>query len=621
MPLKNLKLSFRPGINRESTDYGNTGSWFDCDKVRFRDGYPEKIGGWVRFTVEAVIGTGRSLFGWSTLSSAVYYGVGTNLKYYQLAGGLPYDITPLRRTVTLGADPFTTGASGSSTITVTDIANGAVAGDFVTFSGATGFDGILAADLNGEQEIVEIIDSDTYTFTVSSTAVAGGVSGGGAVVEAEYQVNTGLDRTVLGDGWGTGTWGDGGWGEPSEDLTDSDRLRIWYQDNFGEDLLFNVRDAGIYIKKGVQDPATRGTLLSDEIGAVDVPTTCRQVLVSDVDRHVLAFGCNGAFSSIRDPLLIRWSDQESAVNWDVADTTTTAGSLRIDRGSEILRAIETQNETLVFTDTSLHSIRYVGPPFTFGQTRLGVNISLISPNAVATNGSQAYWMGQGVFYVYDGLIQQLDCEIEDFVFSRINNSQLEKICTGLNRREGEVTWFIPTTTSENDFYVTYNYKYKIWYYGTLGRTAWIDSRFETTPLAVSPDGFVYQHEIGADDGSTMPVTPISAYIESSDFEIGDGDQFIYMRRHIPDVTFRNSSNAMPAITVTLSARNYPGAAPYNSVSADVTQTATVPVTQSTQKNDIRLRGRSFQYRIDSSDVGVEWRIGSPRIEIGTDGRR
>lgn len=618
--MNNLKLTFRPGIDRESTDYGNSGGWYACDKVRFRNGYPEKIGGWVKFTTEAMQGTGRSLFAWSTLTSARFYGVGTNLKYYQIQGTQPVDITPIRRSVTLGTDPFTTGASGSSTITVDDTAHGAVLNDFVTFSGATGFDGIPAGELNIEHQITSIIDVDSYTIEVTSTASAGSVSGGGASVDADYQINVGLDTTVLGDGWGTGGWGEGGWGEASGSLTVSDRLRLWHQDNFGEDLLFNVQDGDIFIKKGADSPATRGTELSAEPGAVDVPVVARQIMVSDIDRHTIAFGCNDIVSSDQDPLLVRWSQQQSNINWLIS-TTTTAGSFRINRGSKIIRAIETQNEILVFTDVSLHSVRYLGPPFTFGQTRIGVNVSLLAPNAVVTNGSQAFWMGRGVFYVYDGLIRAMDCKINDFVFNQINENQLEKIFTGINRLDDEVFWFIPTGTDENDFYVVYNYLQDIWYYGTIDRTAWIDSHFESTPLAVSPDGFVYLHENGADDGSTMPVTAIEAHIESSNFELGEGDRFMYIRRHIPDINFRNSTASLPEVTVTLSARSYQGENYVDSVNGAIVQTSVIPVDTYTTKNDIRLRGRAIQYRIESTETGVQWRQGVPRLEIRPDGRR
>lgn len=620
-----VPLTFSPGIFRESTRYANKGGWYDCNLVRFRGNFPEKMGGWRRFTAIAMMGTARSLFAWADLAGAQFYGSGTNLKYYVIRGLDPVDITPIRRSVTLGTDPFTTLAPGSTMITVEDPGHGAVLGAFVTFDGTVGpIDGIPASDFDIEHEIIQIVDSNRYRINTATGATTGGITGGGSAVEADYQINPGLDTTVFGDGWGTGTWGAGGWGEPSGELTQAGRLRLWSEDNFGEDLLINPRDDAIFIKDMSLSISTRSVNITSLPGSNQAPTICRQILVSDIDRHVLAFGCDPASDpGAQDPLLVRWGDSESVIEWENR-TDTTAGSLRIDDGSEIVRAIETQREILTFTDTSLHSVRYNGPPFIFGQQRVAQNINLIGRNAVTTDGVVTYWMERGRFQVYDGAVRELQCDIKDYIFEILNDNQVGKISAGINRQFSEVIWNMPVNgASENNFYVIYNYLYRVWYYGFWPRTAWIDSQFLDNPLAASPDGYLYAHEDGQNDGSTTPSSPMNAYIQSSDVELGDGDQFLFMWRIIPDVTFEGSdpSVGQPAVTLTLERRDYPGAGYNGTQSPSVRRVATVPVEQFDQVKNIRLRGRAISYRISSDTLGIQWRQGLPRIDVRPDGKK
>jgi hypothetical protein len=620
-----IPLNIRPGIYRESTRYANKGGWYDCNLVRFRENYPEKMGGWRRYTRQPMIGTSRSLFAWSLLGGAQLYASGTNFKYYLVQGTRVIDVTPIRRTVTLGTDPLTTVSAGSSLITVNDPDHGAAADAFVTLSGATGpIDGIPASEINAEHQIVEIVDSNNYRIQVTTTATAGSVSGGGSSVQADYQINPGLDTSVMGDGWGTGTYGAGGWGDPSGLLPPTDRFRLWSEDNFGEDLLLNPIDGGIYFKDVSGSLFDRAVNITSLSGSNQAPTVCRQVLVSDIDRHVLAFGCDPASDpGTQDLLLIRWGDAESMVEWEVR-TDTSAGSLRIDDGSEIVRAIETSRETLVFTDTSLHSVRYQGPPFIFGQQRVAQHVGLIGRNAVVSDGSVTYWMERGRFQLYDGAVREIKCDIKDYIFRILNVSQNEKIYAGINREFSEVIWNIPVNDSEeNNFYVVYNYLYRVWYYGFWPRTTWIDTQFLSNPLATAPDGYIYSHDDGADDGSTVPATALDSYIESSDIELGEGNRFLFMWRLLPDVTFDGSDGTFgsPGAIITLQRRDYPGD-PYSSTESTVVrQTATVPIEQFDRVKNIRLRGRTISYRISSDQTGVQWRQGLPRIQVRADGRK
>jgi len=629
MPIQKLQL--RPGINRETTDYGNTGGYYDCNMVRFRNGQPESIGGWTRFTSVAAQGVWRSLNAFSLLNGDRLYSGGTTYKYYLIRGNGLIDITPLRKTVDpMSNNPFTTTAAGSTTVDVHDVGHGAVLNDFVTFSGATGpVDGIPASDLNQEHQITAIIDSDNYSITVATPATVGSVSGGGAAVIAEYQINVGLNQQTLGNGWGTGTWGgtDGvGWGEGSDNSVVTQQLRLWYEDNFGEDLLFNVRDGGIYYKDMGAAVTNRAVELQSLVGAVTVPVVARQVLVSDNDRHVIAFGCNPIDSVVQDRQLIRWSDSENAANWDETNTAGDAGELRINKGSEILRAIETQTEVLVFTDVSLHSFKFVGAPYIFGQTMIGSNVSLIAPNAVTTTGSITVWMETGVrFKKYDGAVSDIPCDVRTYISEILNYNQQQKIVAGVNRQYGEFWWHMPVNGSQqNNFYLVYNYVEDTWYYGDfngVGRTTWLDAFYENTPLAGAVDGYIYLHESGTVDGSQIPNVELMSYLVGSVFEITDGGQFMLISRYIPDFDFSRSSAANPSVLVKFTPRDYPGSPFGTGVPETVTRTVATPIEQFTPKKDFRLRTRSVQYSVESNGIGTAWQQGLPRLYLAPDGQR
>ena len=623
MPL--TKLQFRPGINRETTSYANEGGWFDGDKIRFHLGYPQKIGGWVKYSANSYQGTARSLHNWVSLDSSDYLGVGTHLKYYIEEGGGFNDITPIRATTAAGDVTFSA-VNGSTTLTVSDSSHGAVVNDFVTFSGAVSLGGNITADiLNIEYQITEIVDANSYKVEASVAANASDTGNGGSSVVGAYQINVGLDSGVGGNGWGAGTWGgvvaggtDTGWGDASL-INVSTELRLWSHDNFGEDLLINPRDGGIYYWDKTNTLSSRAVNVTSLSGANEVPVIAKQILVSDLDRHILAFGCNpqGTSSAAdQDPLLIRFSSQESLTDW-AATATNTAGDLRLGSGSTFVQAVETKRELLVWTDKSVHSMRFIGPPFTFGLQQLASNITIMSSNAAVATEDFVFWMGRDSFYVYDGRTAQLPCTVRDYVFLDFNFDQTEKVTSGVNSQFSEVFWFYPSSSSqENDRYVVFNYQEKVWYYGTLSRTAWIDRGIRRFPIAAA-NSYLYNHESGSDDdGSAM-----DSYIESSQIDIDDGYQFVSIRRLIPDLTFNGSSSPTPSADFTLQVREYPGANYDDSAAGTVTRSATSPVEQFTNYLDMRLRGRSFGVKVSSADTGVRWKLGAPRIDIRPDGRR
>lgn len=616
------KLVFRPGINRETTAYANEGGWWDCNLVRFRATKPESIGGWTKYTRTAMMGTGRSLLSWTALDGTVYTGMGTNLKYYIIRGGGLNDITPLRETTTAGAVTFAA-TNGSAVLTVSDTSNGVYLNDFVTFSGAVSLGGNVTADvLNTEHQVTRVVDANTYEITLSVTANASDVGNGGASVVGAYQINTGLDTSVYGSGWGAGVWSRGTWGSGSTTTVAGAQLRIWSQDNFGEDLVMNIHDGGIYYWSASGGLAARAVALEDLAGAQAAPTIAKSVIVSERDRHVIVFGCDPESTpGVQDPLTIRFSDQENAAEWR-ALPTTTAGELRIGSGSEIIGAIQTKQQIVVFTDTSVHAMQYIGDPFTFGIQEVSSAVSIASPNAMVAVGDVVYWMGRNEFYAYDGAVVQIPCDVKEYVFSGMNTRQQLKVYAGHSSSFSEVWWFYPGTDSnENDRYVVYNYEQKVWYYGAMPRTAWQDRNVLGYPIAISPDGYVYYQESGLNDGSVNPPAPLTPYIESSVIDMGDGDQFMFATRVIPDLTFRNSTNAAPTATITIKARNFPGGAYFASDIDPVTKTSTLPVEQFTNELFVRLRGRSMSLRIESNQTGTAWRLGDPRLDLRTDGRR
>ena len=618
------KLAFKPGINREVTRYTNENGWYECDKVRFRQGYPEKIGGWERISVSTFQGVCRSLSNWVTLASINLIGVGTHLKFYLEQGGGYNDITPIRETTAAGDVTFAA-TNGSTTLTVTDTGHGAREGDFVTFSGAVTLGGNITADvLNAEYQIVSVPDADTYTITATATANASDTGNGGTVVVGAYQIRTGEPYEVPLTGWGGGTWGAGVW---STGGTSTEAIRLWSQSNFGEDLIFGPRGGDIFYWDATNGVTTRAVYLNTLSGASDVPTKQNFTLVSDVSRFVFCFGVNLLGSGTFDPMLIRWSDQEDPANWTPA-STNQAGSIRLSKGTEIVTAKQARQEVLVWTDSSLYSLQYQGAPIVWGTQLVGDNISIASQNAVGFSGGVAFWMGKDKFYAYDGRTQTLPCDIRRFVFNDFNELQYDQVTAGTNEAFHEIWWFYCSQNSQNnDRYVVYNYLEKTWYYGTIARTAWLDSGLRDHPLGASYQYNLVNHEFGTDDNETGTPAAITATITSGQFDIDDGDRFAFVWRVMPDMTFDGSTTDSPHATMSLLPLANSGSG-YNSPTSEggsnsgtVTRTATVPVEQFTGQVNTRVRGRQMSIKIESDSLGVKWQLGSPRIDLRPDGRR
>lgn len=605
------KPKFQPGVDKEGTEYTADGGWFDSDKIRFRQGRPEKIGGWVKYASQAFLGTCRSLFDWSTNAFTQYLGIGTNLKFYVNEGSNYYDITPIRKTVNpMANNPFTTGTAGSTLVTVTDIGHGALVNDFVTFSSAIGFDGIPAGDLNKEHQIVDVLDADTYTITVSTPCTAGAVSGGGSSVVAVYQINVGLDVYVSSTGWSVGPWSSGGWGS-STAITASSQLRLWTQENYGNDLIFNVRGGGIYYWDESLGTGTRGVTLSSVSGASDAPVNAIQIMVSENTGQVLAFGVNPIGSTGIDPLLIRWSRTDSPVDWTPTSTNDAGGTL-LSSGSFIVATIKTKQEILVFTDASIYSMRYVGSPFVYSFSLVSDNYSAISPGAAIEGNGFVYFMDNGGFYAYNGAVQTLPCSVLDYVFSDINLGQAYKIFAASNNEFSEILWFYPSANSmEIDRYVSYNYKENLWAVGTLERTAWLDSSIKDYPIGagkVNGTGYLYQHEIGYDaDG-----LPMTAYIESGSLELDPGQKFMFMSRIIPDFKFKGTTSSN-MISLIVKGKDYP--------LQSLAVKSTSAVGSSTDQVFVRNRMRQAAIRVESNGLGYGWRLGDLRFDLRTDGQR
>ena len=696
MPL--MKLQFRPGINQETTRYMNEGGWYDCDKIRFRYGVAEKIGGWTRYSATTFEGICRKMHNWVALDASNYLALGTHLKLYIEEGTNYNDITPDRKSSTLSSGSLSA-TSGSAVVTITDSAHGAITNDYVTITNATTFAGIPAADLNKEH-IITRIDGNTFTITVATTATS--TATGGGTPTLTYQINTGLSTITGGTGWGASTWdgetaddatttlngaitnsattitltdassfpsagqvrigtelinytGKSGnnlttctrgvesttaaahsngatvvattsmvaWGEAATiSVTSGTEARLWSFDNFGEDLIANVRDGNIYYWDKSNGLNNRAVALSTLSGASGTPTVARQVIVSDRDRHVIAFACDKTSAvGTQDPLLIRFSDQENAADW-TPTATNTAGDLIIGSGSKFVAAIETKREILVYTDASLHTLKFIGAPFTFGISQISTGISIIGPNAAVAVNDAVFWMGENQFYVYDGRTTQIPCSVRAKIFDDLNLDQRELVTAALNSQYNEVWWFYPSLNStENDKYVVYNYEEKVWYFGTLGRTAWVDAETRSYPVAAAPDNNLYNHENGNDDGSNNPATAITSFIESSPMSLESGDKYMLTNKVLPDVTFAGSTGANPEVTFELRAYNNPGENYGEALTSDVARSATSPVEQYTDELYMRLRGRSFSLRLSSSDLGTQWRVGIPRVEVRPDGKR
>jgi hypothetical protein len=616
-----LKLQFRPGITREVTSYTNEGGWVDGNKVRFRDGFPETIGGWERLSNSSFLGVCRALINWTTLTGANLVGIGTNLKYYTERGGSLFDITPIRR-VTDPGDVTFAASDGSDVVVVSDTGHGARVGDFVTFSGAVSLGGnITDLVLNTEHQITDIINSGSYEITLSVTADASDTGDGGVVTVGSYQINTGLATSFRGDGWGSGPWGDGGWGDPADTTVSGEQLRLWSHTTFGEDLIINPRGGGLYYYDVSLGLSTRAVNIADLPGADEVPVECNIVRLSEQDRHVLAFGCTPLFGGDLDPLLIRFSSQESLTEWS-PQTTNTAGDLRISSGNQIVAVEQTSQQMVVLTDTSVHTVQFIGPPFTFGLREVASGITSASPNCAVAVNDTVYWMGIGEFYAYNGVVQTIPCSVKEYVFDQtFDQTRRDLVFAAHNSAFAEVWWFYPCTISGDcTRYVVYNYSQNLWYYGTLPRTAWVDRGTSLKPIAAGLDGFLYSQESGLNDGSQNPPAPIAAYIQSSPVDLGDGDQFMFVSRMLPDLTFR-SSTSTPEATITLTAQNFPGGEFFGDQPNPVVRSNNFPVQRFTQQNFLRLRGRAVSLRIESNRVGTSWRLGSPRLEARTDGRR
>tara|TARA_R110000822_G_scaffold92438_2_gene213225 strand:- start:497 stop:2353 length:1857 start_codon:yes stop_codon:yes gene_type:complete len=615
------KLQFNPGFVRDTTDYSNEGGWRDGDKVRFRMGFPETIGGWSRLTSSTFLGSCRSLHVWTTLTGTNYIAAGTNLKLYIINGTDPVDITPIRYTSDFGDATFVA-TDGSSIIQVTDSINGVFLNDFVTFSLADSLGGnITDTVLNQEYEVATVIDANTYTIDVGVVANSSDTGDGGVSTVAAYQIVTGLDTVILGSGWGAGTWSRGAWSSAADVTLAGSQLRLWSMDNFGENLIANVRGGGIFYWDITGGVGTRAVNITDLAGSNSAPTSANVVIVSSTDRHVIAFGCDPEFDpGVPDPLIIRFSSQESVTDWETR-ADNTAGELRMGSGTEIVSAVQTKQQTIIITDVSVNAMQYIGPPYTFGLSEVSTNTSIVSQNSAIAINDSVYWMGDRVFYKYDGNVQLINCPVKEYIFADLNTYQKQKVIAASNSKYNEIWWFYPSLQSDaNDKYVVYNYQEEIWYYGSLNRTAWHERGVSGLPIAASTDGHIYFHETGMNDGSTNPPIPLNAYIESSVMDIGDGDQFMFVSKMIPDVGFRNSVGTGSA-SFTLKARDFPGADFDQQSTKAVTRTSVSDVTRYTEQLFMRVRGRSVAFRISSNSIDTQWRLGSPRIDMKPDGKR
>ena len=654
MPLQ--KLQFRPGLNREGTDYSNEGGWYDGDKIRFRSGFPEKIGGWTRLSNDQYLGVARSLWNWVDLDGYNYLGVGTNIKYYIERGGQYNDITPYSQIDSLSG--AFTATNGSSTITIVDGTYNPSVGDYVVFSGAVSLGGnITAAVLNQEYVVATVVNSTTYTIVAKNPSTGAAVLAngsdtghGGASIVASYEVPVGLNVFTFGTGWGAGPYSRGTWGSPYTATSGgiAEQLRLWSNDNYGQDLVIAPRGGGIYYWKDSLGVSTRATKLSTLSTAYYgptnyvygtytygqyVPTTTNQVVSSAIQRFVIAMGANSFLetnpNTVFDPMLVRWSDQENAYNW-VPDVTNQAGEFRLTNGSFIMGARATRQEILVWTDSCLYSMQYLGAPYVWGFNILMDNISVMSPNSMITVNNVTYWMGTDKFYMYSGRVETLPCALRQYVFNDINKDQAFQVFAGANEGYNEIWWFYVSNSSGGttiDKYVVYNYLDRVWYYGSMARSAWLDSGIRQYPMAADYNNRILYHESAVDDVSGLTPVPINAYVQSSDFDIGDGHNFGFVWRILPDVNFNGSNVNEPYVTMTVKPRQNSGT-PYGTAdnprvtSGDNFSTrATYNIQEFTGQVYTRLRGRQMSFRIESNSLGVAWQLGSPRIDIRNDGRR
>jgi hypothetical protein len=654
MPLQ--RIQFKAGVNRDQTNYANEGGWFECDKIRFRSGYPQKIGGWLRYGVFVILGACRSMFNWVTTYSDDLMALGTNKKVYIEVGRQLYDITPLRAVDPIigpsATDDCFTVTYGSNVVLVTIPLHGAVTGDFVTFSGAVGapdpgtLGGIPISEINGNHEIT-VLDGNTFTFVVSTTALFGSgwsigtwsegtwslggapntLTGGGDNITAEFEINTGYPITTYGYGWGVGPWGAGTWGFSSGQPINLPQ-RNWFFQNFDNDLVINLKHGPIYYwARGLDDNpalalADRAVLLSSLPGASDVPLEATQIVISQNDKHLIALGATTYGGTDFDPLLIRWANQDDPTNW-TPEVTNSAGFLRVSRGSEIVCGVVTRQETLVFTQATLSSLQFLGTTDVFGIQELADNISIASSQAAIVVNNVVYWMGKDKFYTYSGRVDTLPTTLRNHVFNNINFVQLPQVISGTNEGWNEIWWMYPTADSNyNNAYVIYNFVEQAWYYGTINRTAWLDTPLRPYGQAVETNsdnwtGIMYNQEQGSNDG----VLPMESYITSSDFDIGDGNQFTLINRIIPDVNFDGSTAEAPEVTMTIKPRNFPGSAYITNMGTESQRVISTTVNQYTPQVFIRARARQLGFEIRSTGLNTQWQLGAPRIDGRPDGKR
>jgi hypothetical protein len=637
-----IKLQFKPGVNRDQTDYSNEGGWYECDKIRFRSGYPQKIGGWIKDSPTAFIGVCRQMWNWVTTYSDNLLALGTNDKVYIEAGGYFYDITPLRDADPTLSTPDTDNcvntSNGTTTITINlATAHDAQTGNYVQIAGVVGptIGGIPVSEINGNHKIT-VIDADSFSFTVTTAATSTVSAAGGTAITIGFEIETGNAIVTAGYGWGIGAWGRDAWGLGTTAAPVNLPQRDWWFDNFDNDLVMNIRNGeGYWWERGnTADPAT--ALATKAISLVDyatnegftaasVPVKIMQLMVSQQDKHLIAFGAV-PFGSVSvadfDPLLIRWADQDTPADW-TPSALNTAGDLRVSRGSRIIRALPTRQETLVWTDTNLYTLQFLGTTDVFALQEYADNISVASPRAMATASNITYWMGADKFYAYTGRVETLPCTLRDHVFTNINLNQSDQIICGTNEEWNEVWWFYPTADSDyNNAYVVYNHLERLWYYGTIDRTAWLDTPLRNNPLAANTPlsdtdaGYLYNHEDGLDDDGA----PMDAYIQSSDFDIEDGDQFMLTRRILPDIQFAGSTAADPQVTLQIRPRNFPGRAAFPDA-ADTQAVIETSVGQYTDQVFVRARARQMALKVQSDTLGVNWQLGAPRLDARADGRR
>jgi hypothetical protein len=624
-----LKLNFRPGVNRDQTSYAGEGGWYECDKIRFLSGFPQKLGGWVKTTPNTFIGVCRQMWNWITTFNDNLLALGTDSHVYIEVAGVFYNITPLRTTLTTPAtDNCVDTTNGSKVVNINVTGHGCTTGDYVTISGVTGNPGgVPNAEINTEHQVT-VVDANNFTITVTTAATSTTSNQGGTAITIKCQISPGYAVTTFGYGWGTGTYSSSAWGLGSSTPINLQQ-RDWWFDNFDNDLVMNIRNGAIYYweRGSVTAPATAlstpAVLLSTITGANSVPTAAMQVLVSQNDKHVLALGCQpfGGLSTDFDPLLIRWASQDEPQVWNPTNANS-AGFIRISRGSQIIRGLATRQEILVWTNSSLYSLQYTGTTDVFALQELADNISIISPRAVATANNVTYWMGQDKFYVYNGQVQTLPTTLRQYVFQDFNFNQADQIVSGSNEGFTEIWWFYPSRTSNwNDRYVVYNHLENAWYYGNLVRTAWLDTAIRGNPIAASTlesatNGNLYEHEVGVNDD----ILPMESFIQSADFDLGDGEQFMLTRRILPDVNFTNSTATAPEVTMTIRPKRFSGTS-YTNDASDSQRVIETSVDQYTGQVFVRARGRQMAFKVSSDDLGVQWQLGSVRLDVRQDGKR